>query len=178
MTCSFIGWCALDGEVQAAWVQAVLSVFALAVAILIPYLQHRADRKERDRDRRARQKAMALAVLPDLAYVERSIGSFYDHAYDSEVDHLRDGSLEGLVAVPTSLKAHTTVLHELGDASDVVTGVVASLTRARDTFLEWRDSPYATAHPKVLEARVHQDLREASRRAKEAIEELYRLFDP
>lgn len=177
MSCSFVGWCALDGEAQAAWTQAVLSVLAIVVAVLIPLRQHKSDRAERGRDRLARQKAMALAVLPALTRIEREIRGFYDYAFDSTTHYLESKGFEDLTEVPAALKTFIPTLHELGDACDKVTEVVAALTKAHDTLLEWRESVYATGHPHDLEDRVHENLRSARDLAKAATRELYALFD-
>jgi hypothetical protein len=53
MDCTFIGWCSLKPEAQAAWVQAVFSVLAIGVAIAVPWWAERVRRKEKqkaDRD--------------------------------------------------------------------------------------------------------------------------------
>lgn len=47
MDCELIGWCALKPEVQAAWVQAVGSVLALALGLGVPYWQRQSEVKDR-----------------------------------------------------------------------------------------------------------------------------------
>jgi hypothetical protein len=42
-------WCQMDQSGQAAWVQAIGSIFAIGVAIFIPYWQRNRERKGRER---------------------------------------------------------------------------------------------------------------------------------
>jgi hypothetical protein len=48
MDCSFIAWCDLKPEAQAAWVQAVFSVLAIAFATWVPFRMDKRRRRERD----------------------------------------------------------------------------------------------------------------------------------
>ena len=57
---------------------------------------------------------MALAVLPDLAAIERSVGSFYDYSYDAEFDGMESKGFEELTLAPAALKTLIPTLHELG----------------------------------------------------------------
>ncbi|WP_141454198.1 hypothetical protein [Pseudoxanthomonas sp. z9] len=47
MACDWIGFCSLKEEAQAAWAQAVLSVFAIGVAIYLPHRDRKAELRRR-----------------------------------------------------------------------------------------------------------------------------------
>lgn len=69
MGCYFIGWCSLAPEAQAAWAQAVFSVFGIAVAILVPWSikKHELTRQRAvDEFNELRGAQASLPVLSDM----------------------------------------------------------------------------------------------------------------
>lgn len=62
MNCEWIGWCALTAAEQAAWVQAVGSITAIAVAIVIPRnSERRRELREVQKEHQERAKEIAIA---------------------------------------------------------------------------------------------------------------------
>jgi hypothetical protein len=53
----------------AAWVQALGATLAVAAAVLVPALQSRNARRQRDADRRLRAKSLAIAIYPELLHI-------------------------------------------------------------------------------------------------------------
>lgn len=53
----------------AAWVQAIGATLAVATAVLVPALQARHARQQRDDDRQLRAKSLAIAIYPDLLHI-------------------------------------------------------------------------------------------------------------
>jgi len=53
----------------AAWVQALGATLAVATAVLMPALQARHARQQRDADRRLRAKSLAIAIYPELLHI-------------------------------------------------------------------------------------------------------------
>lgn len=74
MTCQmeWIGlsawWCKMDSSGHAAWFQAIGSILAIGVAILIPWLQRRAEVKDRKSDHRRRAMSAAAVLDTELSY--------------------------------------------------------------------------------------------------------------
>jgi len=68
MDCNVVGWCALRPEVQAAWVQAIFSVVGIGVAIAIPAIQHRRDRRAKAAQELKQARALSLSLMPVLNY--------------------------------------------------------------------------------------------------------------
>jgi membrane protein implicated in regulation of membrane protease activity len=67
---------ALASNNAPAWVQALGSVAAIAVAFLVPYLQNRRDRARRESlefERRVRNTQMAISAVSYVSYVARNI---------------------------------------------------------------------------------------------------------
>ena len=54
---------------DAAWVQAIGATLAVATAVLVPALQARNARRQRDADRKLRAKSLAIAIYPDLLHI-------------------------------------------------------------------------------------------------------------
>lgn len=54
---------------SAAWAQAVGATLAVVAAVLVPTLQSRTARRQRDADRRLRAKSLAIAIYPELLHI-------------------------------------------------------------------------------------------------------------
>lgn len=67
MACEFIGWYALDANAQAAWVQAVGSLVAIAVAIAVPLGLHLQERRGKAAQDRISAVIVAGAISPFVA---------------------------------------------------------------------------------------------------------------
>ena len=61
-------WCQMDSSGHAAWFQAIGAILAIGVAILIPWLQRRAEARDRLSDHRKRVMSAAAALDTELAY--------------------------------------------------------------------------------------------------------------
>lgn len=53
----------------AAWVQAIGATLAVATAVVVPAMQARHARQQREADRRLRAKSLAIALYPDLLHI-------------------------------------------------------------------------------------------------------------
>lgn len=76
MACELIGWCSLDTSAQAAWVQAVGSLIAIAVAIGVPLGLHIQERRSRAKQERISAVIVAGAISPFVANALSRIGFF------------------------------------------------------------------------------------------------------
>ena len=66
---SSIGYWIEHHSAAAAWVQAIGATLAVATAVLVPALQARHARQQRDDDRQLRAKSLAVAIYPDLLHI-------------------------------------------------------------------------------------------------------------
>lgn len=131
-------------EAWAAWVQAVGSVAAIAVAIAVPYGIAKRDRQERaERDvLRARSHALLLGHRIDrLTATLRTVRRELDQN-DPDTDHYQKfiSDLEG------AMGDWVLQSHELGLASGPLQGALAEVTTLTKIFDEWdfyfRYGPY------------------------------------
>jgi len=54
---------------DAAWVQAIGATLAVATAVLVPALQARNARRQREAEQRLRAKSLAIAIYPELLHI-------------------------------------------------------------------------------------------------------------
>ncbi|WP_057921134.1 hypothetical protein [Lysobacter capsici] len=106
----------LSQTLWAAWVQAVGSVLAIAVAIAVPFWQHRKDRGDRAADKKLRARSLALAVLGPL---QSHHGNLLTLIYQFESE--KGNPSRAVVALETrpnkQLEAFIPLSHELGPAA-------------------------------------------------------------
>lgn len=177
MECTFIGWRALEPEAQAAWAQALLSVLAISVAIFVPTYLHLKEMKQRDMDRQARKKSMALAVLNELIPVESELESYIDQWSGDFRDHLDSEEFAKLTTAPPKLMALAQDLHELSEVSQNVSEVLLALALARKQHKTWDYQRYgAGTDLSLLEDAILSNLQHAREAARQANTELLRLF--
>lgn len=76
----FKAWLQAGGQEFPAWVQAVGAIIGIAVAIFVPWWQHREIESERKQEMRLRARSMAYAIFPSFAVLEitakRVLGKF------------------------------------------------------------------------------------------------------
>ena len=80
MDCHFVPWCQLSLEAQAAWVQAIGSIVAIAVAIAVPAVQRRSERRDVRESERLKARALAAVLRAPLEQWLSSFGHFEDGA--------------------------------------------------------------------------------------------------
>ncbi|MGA4531729.1 hypothetical protein ACPA1H_15400 [Ectopseudomonas chengduensis] len=66
MSCQFVSFCSLTLSEQAAWVQAIGSIIAIAVAIWVPLSIDKKNKIAQKLDKEARAKAVAVSLLPSV----------------------------------------------------------------------------------------------------------------
>ncbi len=78
-------WCGLDPSGQAAWVQAIATIFAIAVAIAIPYCQRNHERAEKTSN--DRKIVMSAAANLDIALAYQHAIFDFMPAGDGKIGH-------------------------------------------------------------------------------------------
>lgn len=140
MGCTWIGWCALGAEAQAAWVQAIGSVVAIALAVAVPAYQHwSATRKER-RQLDLRARSLGLAILADLETVGSRLNGIWDFEHPDALPDIQDHANTKQLGektilaleLPNGLNNRLDVLHEMGAAGDAALRCVHHIIRARE----------------------------------------------
>lgn len=85
--CELVSWCQLDQAGQAAWVQAIGSVLAIFVAILVPIFTSWSKAKEQQKLRREQMLNVLLQIFDPLTSLYISLDEFHavsDPSYDHE----------------------------------------------------------------------------------------------
>lgn len=90
MTCEFLHFCKLAPSEQAAWVQAVGSLIAIAIAIAVPLLVDHLNKRRMDKEKKSRSKALALSILPDLYKLKASTTHFINETPNLENEAPRE----------------------------------------------------------------------------------------
>ncbi len=88
MDCNWIGWCGLSASEQAAWVQAVGSIAAIATAIWVPAWQRRRDRQARAADQALQAKVVAGALQPFIPAYRRRAAYLLNAMNDGDSEEL------------------------------------------------------------------------------------------
>lgn len=76
MTCEIVNFCTLSSTEQAAWIQAIGSLVAIAIAIFVPLFIEYLKKLQIDKEKNLRSKALALSILPDLYKLRASTSHF------------------------------------------------------------------------------------------------------
>lgn len=116
----------LTPEQQAAWIQAIGSVIALAIAVGIPLVQG----LSRRRANHQRARALALLVITDLEEIQESMGVFNGQVQHDDRSLIMENT-EPFFVVPNALLAHRSELHLLGSAAKDTIDTVALMFVAR-----------------------------------------------
>ncbi|HUB47663.1 MAG TPA: hypothetical protein VMB73_22015 [Acetobacteraceae bacterium] len=83
---------------DAAWVQAIGATLAVATAVLIPAMQARYARRQRDADRDLRAKSLAIAIYPDLLHIRLSCRHIRRYL-QTEIDDAQQRRLGGAAEI-------------------------------------------------------------------------------
>lgn len=124
--CEWVGFGALKPEQQAAWIQAIGSVIALAIAVGIPLIQGLLRRRASHQ----RARSLALLVITDLEEVQEGMDVFSGQV-DQDDRSLIMENTEPFFVVPHALLAHRSDLHLLGPAAKDTIDTVALMFVAR-----------------------------------------------
>jgi hypothetical protein len=136
-----INWPCLPSGEWAAWVQAVGSVLALGIAVAIPVLIHRADKRRIEQERRIRARSYALALLPGIeAYASRVQQVKWKLRDEEPGDPLSDAA--DLLDLPPALEGKIIDIHELGSVGSPIQDALALVPRLQrlinDHDFYWR----------------------------------------
>lgn len=84
MECDWIGFCSLKQEAQAARAQAVLSVFAIGVAIYLPHRDRKAELRRRLDVYCTLLGALSTQAAMDAEHLQRVVGTGGDATRETE----------------------------------------------------------------------------------------------
>lgn len=171
MDCSFIGWCDLRQEAQAAWVQAAASIVALGIAVGVPICHARGALRRRQMDEAARARSLALSLLPDIHDLGERLNLVWA-TFDETIDQ-PDPSVRHALTVPATLRANSDRLHELGGAGAATQRLLYLVQRADEAYTPWEKSA-PTNHEAEELADWLWRATEAVTAAENAIDEMFR----
>lgn len=134
MSCSFVSFCALNLSEQAAWVQAVGSILAIVVAIIIPMRANFQSNREKILENKRRAKALTILVLPDLYNLRSFVTSFIQEQNGEEP--FREVGINGvdLNDLTRSFKALLLNTDQLGEINESLTALVAKVFGANEYY--------------------------------------------
>lgn len=122
----------LKGPNAPAWVQAVGSVLAICVAILVPYYLHANEKLHQALKDELRARSFALALLPHAQKLAMQLRSARLVANDFDAPDGPDlEEASRIAAVPDSLQDRVTQLHELGEPARQLQAAIANIWEAR-----------------------------------------------
>ncbi|UYB52170.1 hypothetical protein OCJ37_19760 [Xanthomonas sp. AM6] len=166
----------LKPEVWAAWWQAIGSVVAILVAVLVPLRLQRQANLAKVADAKAKARSLAVDVLDDMTALTASIQALHEDGYKTLGDVYGYASAVFRIALPARLKDAVKQLHELGPAGSTLQLALLELSFLRGKLMECgsrsdgtRNGQAVTAAKRSLDA-VLELMRKAS-------EELGQLFD-
>jgi hypothetical protein len=148
MDCSFIAWCDLRQEAQAAWVQAVASIVALGIAVGVPMYQAWSARRRRAAEDVAKARSLALTLLPAIHELGERLNLVWA-TFDETINE-PDPSVRQALSVPLTLRANSDRLHELGPAGAAAQQLLYLVQRADEAYTPWEKSAPTTHEAKEL----------------------------
>lgn len=134
MSCSFVFFCALSLSEQAAWVQAVGSILAIVVAIIIPMRANALSNREKIIENKRKAKALTVLVLPDLYNLRSFVRSFIQEQNDEEPFRETDINGIDLNDLTRSFKAILLNTDQLGEISEMLIALVAKVFSANEYY--------------------------------------------
>lgn len=186
-------WCPLYVDLPclpasdwAAWVQALGTIAAVCIAVAVPLVLHRRERKQINEERALRARSYALALLPSLSdYLSRLKQARWRYKDLDDPDDF-DFIAERLV-VPEPLLAHQIHLHELSAVGGRVQDALAQVPRLRVLVNSWEfylryggtyTEPDGTEHDITEPEEANVVFASVISRFELALSELEALFNP
>lgn len=142
MDCSWMGWCALRPEAQAAWVQAVGSVAAIVVAVLVPIWISRTERARLRREHYFRARSLAFVIRPIVSSVIQGIHGTRERWRQDATVFMYDDAYD-LLDRTSRLSDYLMQLHEIGNAGVEIQHLLVAVDELRNGLEEqvdyWRN---------------------------------------
>ncbi|WP_267122929.1 hypothetical protein [Xanthomonas sacchari] len=120
-----------------AWVQAVGSLLAIAIAIAVPAVQHQLAARERIRESRDRARSLGLELYPYIEEMLRKNNAIWDAEHpDHDVEEAGDNCCfigartRKALEIPLEMKEKLASLHQLGPAAEGIQTAVYNIVRA------------------------------------------------
>lgn len=120
-----------------AWVQAVGSLLAIAIAIAVPAVQHQLAARERLRETRDRARSLSLELYPSIEEMLQRNNAIWDLEHpDHDVEDLDTNACfirhrtYGALDIPREMKERLANLHQLGPAAEGIQIAVYNINRA------------------------------------------------
>ncbi|MBH2010697.1 MAG: hypothetical protein I8H71_13420 [Xanthomonadaceae bacterium] len=134
MTCKFLNFCALASAEQAAWVQAIGSLIAIAIAIAVPLFIDHLTKRRIDKEKNSRSKALALSILPDLYKLKASTSHFINETTNPNDEATREiDELNGdYFAHAENFKKILAAMPDLGQYGAKLSSLVYLIFRANE----------------------------------------------
>ncbi|MDX3932670.1 MAG: hypothetical protein QHC77_12120 [Stenotrophomonas sp.] len=170
------------GNDAPAWVQAIGSIAAILIAILVPAIQHWLSSSRRRDEQLDRARSLGLHLLPHIqVVVERNNEVWANEHPDHDVIDLDDhgGCAAGPLAraalgIPSEIAEMTSSLHELGPAAEGIQKALFSMAAARELVIFVPDDEHLIITNKTLFYDLLWDALMGAARSQNTIESFFR----
>ncbi|WP_282254139.1 hypothetical protein [Stenotrophomonas sp. PS02299] len=152
----------MEQSAQAAWVQAIFSIFGIAVAIAVPWWQHREAGKIRAQENKVKAVSKASALMKDTIVFGNRIDSSRNN-YLSWADGVGSVTIVNWPGVPDGLSTQADSLHVLGEPGSHLIKAIYHSRELKDVvgtgYLKQEDSTTYKAHIDAAYRHVQEALK-------------------
>ena len=160
-----------------AWVQAVGSVVAIFVAVIVPLRMQRQAKIEKDAEAKLKARSLAAELVNDLSDLTAAVHVLQEDAVRTLGDVLASDIAFQRTKIPDVLKHRAAQLHELGSAGATLQLVVLELTFLRSHLLECRTKASSRDKFAIAAGEAKRSLDAVAELLEKAAKQLGDLFD-
>lgn len=154
MSCEFISFCAMSLSEQASWVQAVGSIIAIVVAIIIPLRAHRLSQHEAGKEKQNKAKILTVLALPVLYDLRAFIHGFAEeHSSTDEPfksPYMPGKNLESLAGSFKALLISTNELGTIGEKLALLSANIFKINESHEEILRRQAGGYHAAYINLI----------------------------
>ncbi len=184
MGCHFVGWAYLSLAEQAAWLQAIGSVLAIFVAIVLAEWGRRRDQRTRAMESARRGRSVALVVLPEVVRWKDGLKKLSDAISEHGLQHALadDQNLWGSLpfGVPIDVSEKIDGLPDLGAGGTSLQNAIylshSLRSREQEIMSKLRGADKDAVHSNALIERYTSDICRLDELVSKALDQLESLF--
>jgi hypothetical protein len=187
--CHFVAWCQLPLEAQAAWVQAIGSILALGIAVLLPQWQRKQHLNDLADDADRQAHALAIELVPVLEVAASQLkdleGRWFGASATDATMLVTEIREKGLDKVPELFQQVIYQLHILGKNGKILLKTCSRVRRIsaittklnQQLKVEGRHLGLPEFDPKRYLPVLHKYLRDQRRDIEDALDSLVDTYD-
>ncbi len=175
MSCELLSFCSLSLSEQASWVQAIGSIIAIIIAIIIPLRTHKLTQSEALKEKQKKAKILTVLALPELYDLRAFIFGFIDEHSDSEEPfknaYMPDRNLGSLTNSFKALLINTNELGSVGEKLAILSANIFRINESCENILRRQAGGYHGAYYNLIHL-VLDELKEIVPLTNEIIEQI------